>query len=106
MIETHGQIAEEQFTGLYDRKCWEQDEFQAGAWCTPLVGQQELYLPAYYQTDKHTVFVGEHTSFTHAWIFSALESAVRGTAQLLLDMGLVDEAKEITSTWMARWLKM
>jgi hypothetical protein len=50
--------------------------------------------------------VGEHTSYTHAWIFSALESAVRGTTQLLLDMGLVDEAKEITETWMARWMHM
>jgi monoamine oxidase len=106
MIETHGAIAAEQFTGEFDRVCWENNEFQAGAWCAPLVGQQELYLPAYYQTEKHTVFVGEHTSFTHAWISSALESAVRGVAQLLLDMGLVDEAKAVTETWMARWLKM
>jgi hypothetical protein len=52
------------------------------------------------------VLVGEHTSYTHAWIFSALESAVRGTTQLLLDMGLVDEAKEITEFWMARWIHM
>ncbi|OQO13423.1 hypothetical protein B0A48_01651 [Cryoendolithus antarcticus] len=37
---------------------------------------------------------------------SALESAVRGTAQLLLDMGLVDEAKEITEFWIARWITM
>jgi hypothetical protein len=77
-----------------------------GAWCGPLAGQQELCLPAYFQTEFKPVFVGEHTSFTHAWIWSALESAVRGTTQLLLDMGLVDEAKEITNTWMARWISM
>jgi monoamine oxidase len=106
MVETHGSIAQQQFTGAYDRICWENNEYQAGAWCSPLVGQEELYLPAYYQTEKHTVFIGEHTSFTHAWIFSALESAVRGTAQLLLDMGLVDEAKMVTEKWMARWLRM
>lgn len=70
------------------------------------MGQQELYLLAYYHTEKHTVFVGEHTSFTHAWIFSALESAVRGAAQLLLDMGLVEEAKGVTQQWMARWIAM
>lgn len=52
------------------------------------------------------MFVGEHTSYTHAWIWSALESAVRGTTQLLLDMGLVDEAKEITEFWMARWISV
>ena len=106
MIETHGKIAEEQFTGLYIRKCWEHDEFYTGAWSNPLVGQQELYLPAYYRTDHNTVFVGEHTSVTHAWVFSALESAVRGATQLLLDMGLVDEAKKVSKTWMARWMRM
>ncbi|KAJ9648422.1 hypothetical protein H2199_001277 [Coniosporium tulheliwenetii] len=98
MVEIHGPVAAEQFTGIYDRICWENDQHQAGAWASPLVGQQELYLPAYYHTEKHTVFVGEHTSFTHAWIFSALESAVRGTAQLLLDMGLVEEAKGLRSS--------
>lgn len=106
MIETHGPIAAQEYTGLSSRLCWETDEFAAGAWAAPLVGQEELYLPAYYQTEFHTVFVGEHTSFTHAWIFSALESAVRGVAQLLLDMGLVEEAKGVTEVWMARWLNM
>ncbi|KAF2641117.1 hypothetical protein P280DRAFT_303009 [Massarina eburnea CBS 473.64] len=104
MIEVHGEIAAEQFTGSYERQCWELDEHQAGAWCDPLVGQQDLYLPAYYKTEFNTIFIGEHTSYTHAWIFSALDSAVRGTAQLLLDMGLVDEAKEVVDTWMGRWI--
>lgn len=49
------------------------------------------------------IFVGEHTSYTHAWIASALESAVRGSVQLMLEFGLVDEAKNVTSTWMGRW---
>ncbi|KAF2215452.1 hypothetical protein CERZMDRAFT_94863 [Cercospora zeae-maydis SCOH1-5] len=106
MVEVHGAIAAEEFTGSYDRICWEHEEFQAGAWCGPIVGQQDLYLPAYFHTEKHTVFVGEHTSYTHAWIFSALDSAVRGTTQLLLDMGLVDEAKGIVEFWMARWVDL
>ena len=45
-------------------------------------------------------------SITHAWIFSALDSAVRGTTQLLLDMGLVDEAKQVVETWMGRWIHL
>ncbi|KAF2459809.1 flavin-containing amine oxidoreductase-domain containing protein [Lineolata rhizophorae] len=106
MAEIHGEIANEQFTGAYDRICWEFDRHQAGAWCSPLSGQQELYLPAYFHTEKHTVFVGEHTSYTHAWIFSALESGVRGTTQLLLEMGLVDEAKAVVDQWMARWISV
>ncbi|KAB8231659.1 flavin monoamine oxidase family protein [Aspergillus alliaceus] len=106
MVQIHGSIATEQYTGIYDRQCWEVDEHQAGAWAAPAVGQQELYLPAYYQTEFKTIFIGEHTSYTHAWIFSALDSAVRGTTQLLLDLGLVDEAKEIVNTWMGRWIKV
>jgi len=30
--------------------------------------QQELYLPAYYQTEFKTIYIGEHTSYTHAWV--------------------------------------
>jgi monoamine oxidase len=104
MIEAHGPLALEQYTGIYDRKCWEFDEHSACGWTAPLVGQQELFLPAYFQTEFKTIFIGEHTSFTHAWIFSALDSAVRGTVQLLLELGLVDEAKTIVDTWMARWI--
>lgn len=104
MVEAHGDVADEQWTGNYDRQCWEVDEHQAGAWASPTVGQQELFIPAYHKTEMNTIFVGEHTSITHAWIFSALESAVRGTTQLLLDIGLVDEAKEVVDTWMARWI--
>ncbi|KAF2250325.1 hypothetical protein BU26DRAFT_300010 [Trematosphaeria pertusa] len=106
MIEVHGEIAAEHFTGAFERQCWEVDEHQAGAWAAPFVGQQELYLPAYYKTEFNTIFVGEHTSYTHAWIFSALDSAVRGTTQLLLDLGLVDEAKQIVNTWMGRWIHL
>ena len=68
--------------------------------------------------------IGEHTSINHAWIFSALESSVRGVVQLLLDDGLVDEAKEVSvaaywwdctgallilqivDKWMARWISV
>lgn len=106
MVETLGIEAEKQFTGIYDRICWEFNEFQAGAWAEPQLAQQPLYLKSFFQTEMNTVFIGEHTSYTHAWIFSALESAVRGSTQLLLDMGLVDEAKEVVEKWMARWISV
>lgn len=106
MIEAHGPIAAEQWTGAFDRQCWSQDEHAAGGWASPFAGQQKLYMPAFYQTEFKTIFVGEHTSYTHAWIFSALDSAVRGSVQLCLELGLVDEAKEIVNTWMARWIRI
>ncbi|UQC90251.1 L-amino-acid oxidase [Colletotrichum lupini] len=106
MVEIHGPIADEMWTGNYERHCWEQDEHHAGAFAVPIVPQQQLYLPAFWQTEFNTVFIGEHTSFTHSWVFSALESSTRGTVQMLLDLGLVDEAKKITKTWMARWISV
>ncbi len=39
-------------------------------------------------------------------VASALESGIRGSVQLLLELGLVDEAKEITKTFMARWISI
>lgn len=104
MIQVHGTIAAEQFTGIYERQCWEVDRHQARAWADPLVGQQELYLPAYYQTEFRTVFIGKHTSYTHAWIFSVPDSAMRETVQLLLDLGLVIEVKMMVQWWMGRWI--
>ncbi|KAJ6126661.1 hypothetical protein N7523_002273 [Penicillium sp. IBT 18751x] len=106
MVATHGNIANEQYQGIYYRHCWGNDEHQAGAWASPLDGQQELFIPSFYQTEYKTIFIGEHTSFTHAWISSALDSAFRGTTQLLLDLGLVDEARQIVETWEARWIKL
>lgn len=70
------------------------------------------------------IFIGEHTSYTHAWIASALESGIRGSVQLLLgklilrkrwrrqltnlvtELGLVDEAKATVEKWMARWVEV
>ncbi|KAH6625876.1 L-amino acid oxidase-like protein LaoA [Boeremia exigua] len=106
MVELHGPIADEMWTGNYARHCWEQDEHHAGSWAVPVVPQQQLYLPAFWQTEFNTVFIGEHTSYTHSWVFSALESAVRGSVQMLLDIGLVDEAKEVNRRWMARWINL
>lgn len=73
------------------------------------------------------IFVGEHASITHSWIASALESGIRGGVQLLLgkdypvtvqswahigtnlvciELGLVDEAKEVVDKWLARWISV
>ncbi|KAI9150641.1 L-amino-acid oxidase [Paramyrothecium foliicola] len=106
LVEVHGSVVDENWTGNYERQCWEHNEHHAGAFALPIVPQQQLYLPAFFRTEFNTVFIGEHTSITHSWIFSALESSARGVVQLLLDMGLVDEAKQITDTWMARWIDL
>ncbi|KAG8629534.1 hypothetical protein KVT40_003399 [Elsinoe batatas] len=106
MVAIHGQVAENNWTGNWARHCWEHDGNHAGAFALPIVPQQQLYLPAFFHTEFNTVFIGEHTSYTHSWVFSALESAARGTVQLLLDLGLVDEAKKVNEEWMSRWIQL
>lgn len=99
----HGDVAYETFISG-KAHCWSRDEFTSASWARPAAGEHRLFIPEYYKTHNSTIFIGEHTSFTHAWIASALESAVRGTVQLLLELGLVDEAKKVTQTWMGRWI--
>ncbi|UNI13624.1 hypothetical protein JDV02_000349 [Purpureocillium takamizusanense] len=104
IVSLHGESARELYTGDYARLCWLEDEHTATAWCRPDVAQHKLYIPAYHRTEHNTIFVGEHTAPTHAWISSSLHSAVRGAVQLLLEMGMVDEAKTLNQRWMGRWI--
>ncbi|KAM7189552.1 Flavin containing amine oxidoreductase domain containing protein [Naviculisporaceae sp. PSN 640] len=107
VAEAHGhELVYSQYTGKYNRKCWGLDPLQAGSWASPSVGMHELFIPEYFKSyqEGRLIFVGEHTSYTHAWIASALESGIRGSVQLLLELGLVDEAKAIVEKWMGRWI--
>lgn len=106
IVSIHGEQARELYTGDYERLCWLQDQHTATAWCRPDVEQHRLYIPAYHQTEHNTIFIGEHTAPTHAWVSSSLHSSVRGSIQLLLELGLVDEAKELNKRWMGRWIKL
>ncbi|UNI17736.1 hypothetical protein JDV02_004058 [Purpureocillium takamizusanense] len=106
LVEIHGEVARDQYTGNFKRKCWGLDEFAGAAYASPTVGSFELYLPQYFKTHKHMVFVGEHTTYMYSWIVSAVESGIRGAVQLLLELGLVDEAKEAANKWMGRWLSV
>ncbi|KAF4447228.1 L-amino-acid oxidase [Fusarium austroafricanum] len=106
MVEIHGEFTRELYTGKYNRRCWALDPLESGSWASPSAGQHQLYIPEYYKTYDKMIFVGEHTAFTHAWIASALESGVRGAVQLLLELGLVDEAKQAVEKWMARWIEV
>ncbi|KAF6826931.1 l-amino acid oxidase [Colletotrichum plurivorum] len=104
MVEIHGEDTRALYTGKYNRRCWVLDPLQSGSWVSPVAGQHQLYIPEYFKTYDNMIFIGEHTSYTHAWISSALESGVRGSVQLLLELGLVDEAKAAVNKWMARWI--
>lgn len=105
VVSVHGEAVRDLYTGDYERLCWLQDEHTATAWCRPDVEQHKLYIPAYHRIEHGTIFIGEHTAPTHAWVSSSLHSAVRGSVQLLLDLGLVEEAKQLNEKWMGRWIQ-
>lgn len=105
IVSLHGEQARELYTGDYERLCWLQDEHTATSWCRPDVEQHKLYIPAYHRTEHNTIFIGEHTAPTQAWISSAIHSSARGTIQLLLELGMIDEAKKVNEEWMGRWIE-
>ncbi|KAJ5215415.1 uncharacterized protein N7498_001822 [Penicillium cinerascens] len=72
-------FARELYTGDYERLCWLQDQHTASSWCRPDIEQHKLYIPAYHNTEHNTIFIGEHTAPTHAWLSSSLHSSVRGS---------------------------
>lgn len=101
----HGEEVRDLYTGDYERVCWLNEPYIATSWARPDVEQHRLYIPAYHQTENNIIFMGEHTAPTHAWISSSLHSAARGSIQLLLELGLIDEAKALNQRWMGRWIK-
>lgn len=101
----HGEEVRDLYTGDYERLCWLDEPHIATSWARPDVEQHRLYIPAYHQTENNIIFMGEHTAPTHAWISSSLHSAVRGSIQLLLELGLIDEAKALNQRWMGRWIR-
>ncbi|GKT54038.1 L-amino-acid oxidase [Colletotrichum tofieldiae] len=100
----HGNEVRDLYTGDYARLCWLEDEHTATAWCRPDIQQHKMYIRSYHRTEHNTIFIGEHTAPTHAWISSSLHSSVRGSVQLLLELGLLDEAKQLNEKWMGRWI--
>lgn len=50
IFEIHGDVAREQYTGKYDRRCWALDPLEAASWAAPIAGQHQLYLPEYFKT--------------------------------------------------------
>lgn len=53
MIEIHGDVARDQYTGKYNRTCWVLDPLESASWASPSIGMHKLYIPAYFKTENH-----------------------------------------------------
>lgn len=57
MVEIHGDVARDQFTGNYDRRCWVLDPLESASWASPAIGQHQLYLPEYFKTHNNVRYL-------------------------------------------------
>ncbi|OAL36815.1 hypothetical protein AYO20_03870 [Fonsecaea nubica] len=99
MAEIHGPVIYEQYTGAFNRRCWVLDQYETISWASPDIGMRKAFIPAFFKTEQGIIMSGEGTSYTSSWISSALESGVRASVQLLLELGLVDEAKAVSTAF-------
>ncbi|KAL8894890.1 MAG: hypothetical protein Q9192_003982 [Flavoplaca navasiana] len=53
MIEIHGEVAREQYTGRYARKCWALDPLVSASWASPSIGMHKLYIPTFFETHNN-----------------------------------------------------
>lgn len=71
MIEIHGEVARQQFTGKYDRLCWLLDPLESAAWAAPGLGQHELYLPEYFKTHQNVSAFDRWLALKHGVVLTA-----------------------------------
>ena len=76
MIEIHGQVFAEQYTGNYNRRCWILDPLESASWASPSIGQHQLYLPEYFKTHNNVSSIPEEE---RAGVFAGLRQ--RGDRQ-------------------------
>ncbi|KAL8943111.1 MAG: hypothetical protein Q9211_001099 [Gyalolechia sp. 1 TL-2023] len=53
MIEIHGEVAREQYTGKFNRKCWALDPLESASWASPSIGMHKLYIPTFFETENN-----------------------------------------------------
>ena len=80
MIEIHGDVAREQYTGKYNRRCWVLDPLESASWASPSIGMHKLYIPAYFKTENHVSEQFPQTSVSQTDV--GADDLCRGTYQV------------------------
>ena len=66
MVDIHGQVARDEYTGKYVLRCWRLDEYEAGSWASPTIGMHQTYIPEYFKTYSN---VCTQLHPTYVWLF-------------------------------------
>ena len=67
MADIHGDVVYDQYSGEYNRRCWLLDPYETISWASASVGQRQLYMPSFFQTEKGVIIGGEGSSYTSSW---------------------------------------
>ncbi|KAM6908903.1 L-amino-acid oxidase-like [Xenentodon cancila] len=77
----HGDYVKDLCTGVIVKK-WSLDPYSMGAFALFTPYQHLEYAQELFQNDKKIHFAGEHTGFPHAWIETAMKSAIRAATNI------------------------
>ncbi|KAK5599891.1 hypothetical protein CRENBAI_014209 [Crenichthys baileyi] len=77
----HGERIRSLCTGVLVKK-WSQDPYSHGAFALLTPYQHLEYAAELFSSEGRVHFAGEHTGFSHAWIETAMKSAIRAAANI------------------------
>ncbi|XP_029931417.1 L-amino-acid oxidase-like [Myripristis murdjan] len=81
LVEIHGERVRSLCTGVVVKK-WSEDPYSMGAFALFTPYQHLDYAKELFQSEGRVHFAGEHTAFPHAWIETAMKSAIRAATNI------------------------
>ncbi|KAF7654138.1 hypothetical protein LDENG_00073530, partial [Lucifuga dentata] len=76
LVQIHGEHVRSLCTGVLVKK-WRQDPYSLGAFALFTPYQHLEYTKELFRSENRVHFAGEHTAFPHAWMETAMKSAIR-----------------------------
>lgn len=81
LVQLHGERVRSLCTGVLVKK-WSQDPYSHGAFALFTPYQHLEYAAELFRSEDRVHFAGEHTAFSHAWIETAMKSAIRAATNI------------------------
>lgn len=81
LVLLHGERVRALCTGVLVKK-WSQDPYSHGAFALFTPYQHLEYAAELFRSEGRVHFAGEHTAFSHAWIETAMKSAIRAATNI------------------------
>ncbi|XP_076019107.1 L-amino-acid oxidase-like isoform X1 [Genypterus blacodes] len=93
LVQMHGEEIRAFCTGVVVKK-WSLDPYSLGAFALFTPFQHLEYAKELFRSEKRVHFAGEHTAFPHAWIETAMKSAIRAATNISREANLNHKSTE------------